>query len=82
MVAEGGGRSGMDWGFGVSRCKLSHLKWISNEVLLYSTGNYMQSPRINHNGKERKKEYVCKCITESFCCTAEINRHYKSTIFQ
>ena len=37
----GGGKSGMDWEFGVSRCKLQHLKWISNEVLLYSTGNYI-----------------------------------------
>ena len=34
---EGG--SGMDWGFGVSRCKLLHLEWISNDGLLYSIGN-------------------------------------------
>ena len=26
--------SGMDWEFGVSRCKLLHLEWISNEILL------------------------------------------------
>ena len=36
--AERGG-SGMDWEFGVSRCKLLDLEWISNEILLYSTGN-------------------------------------------
>ena len=35
----GGGGSGVDWEFGVSRCKLQNLGWISNEVLLYSTGN-------------------------------------------
>ena len=35
------GGNGMDWGFGVSRCKLSHLEWISNDVLLHSTGNYI-----------------------------------------
>ena len=35
--------SGMDWEFGASRCKLLHLEWISNEVLMYSTGNYIQS---------------------------------------
>ena len=35
----GGGRSCTDWDFGVSTCKLLHLEWISNEVLLYSTGN-------------------------------------------
>ena len=48
---EGGGR-GMDSESGVSRCKLLHLEWINNKVLLYSTGNYIQSPGINHNGKE------------------------------
>ena len=37
----GGGGSGMDWEFGVSRWKLSPLEWISNEMLLYSTGNYI-----------------------------------------
>ena len=48
---EGGGWSGMDWKFGVSKCKLLHLEWISNEVLLYSTGNYIQSPGIEHDGR-------------------------------
>ena len=31
--------SGMDWESEISRCKLLHLEWISNKVLLYSTGN-------------------------------------------
>ena len=44
----GGGGSRMDSEFGVGRCKLLHLKWISNEVLLYSTGNYIQSLGIDH----------------------------------
>ena len=30
-----GGGSGMDWEFGVGRCKLLHMEWISNEILLY-----------------------------------------------
>ena len=38
-----GGESGMDWEFGVSRHKPLHLEWISYEVLLYSTGYYIQS---------------------------------------
>ena len=37
----GGGGNGMDREFGVSRCTLLYLEWISNEVLLYSTGNYI-----------------------------------------
>ena len=36
-----GGGSGMDWEFGVSKCKLLHLEQISNETLLYSIGNYI-----------------------------------------
>ena len=53
------------------RCKLLHMKWINNKVLLYSTENNIQYPMINHNGKEYKKN-VC-VITESLCSTAEIN---------
>lgn len=34
-----GERSGINWDLWVSGCKLLHLKWISNEILLYSTGN-------------------------------------------
>ena len=31
----------MDWESVVNRCKLLHLDWISNEILLYSIGNYI-----------------------------------------
>ena len=48
---RGRGGSGMDKEFGVSRCKLLHLEWVSNEVLLYSTENYIQSLGINHDGR-------------------------------
>ena len=39
VFARGLGGSGMDWEFGVSRCKLLHLGWISNEFLLCSSEN-------------------------------------------
>ena len=59
MIAKGElGR----WEFGISRCKLLRIDWINNEVLLNSTGNCSQSPEINHNGEESKKErrtYIC-----------------------
>ena len=52
VVAKGEGkRSGVDGELGVGSCKLLHLEWISNEVLLYSTANYIQSLVIEHNGK-------------------------------
>ena len=49
-VEEGGG--GIEWEFGVSRCKLLYIEWINNKALLYSIGNYIQYPVINHNEKE------------------------------
>ena len=59
MVAKGEVRGrGMDWEFGISRRKRVHREWINNEVLLYSTGNYIQYPVINQNEKEYEKEYV------------------------
>ena len=51
----GGGGGGKDWEFGISRCNLLYIGWINSKVLLYSTGNYIQSPVINHNGKEYEK---------------------------
>ena len=51
LVVANGGR-GMDWEFGIGRCKLLYIGWINNKILLYSTGNYIQYPGINHNGKE------------------------------
>ena len=41
----------MDGKFGVGRCKLFHLEWISNEVLLHSTGNHVQSLGVEHDGR-------------------------------
>ena len=38
---RGGEESGMDWERGVNRCRLLPLEWISNEILLCSTGNYV-----------------------------------------
>ena len=50
VVAKGEeGKVGMDWAFGVSRCQLVHLEWISNEVLLGSTGNHVQSLVMEHD---------------------------------
>ena len=52
-VVDGGGCgwSGMDGEFGGRGCKLLHLEWVSSEVLLYSTGNCIQSLGMDHNGR-------------------------------
>ena len=41
VVAREREGNGMDWEFGINRCKLLPIEWISNEILLYSTGNYI-----------------------------------------
>ena len=85
VVKGDGGWRGMDWEFGVSKCKLLHLEWISNEVLLYSTGNYIQSPGIYHDGnniyQKRKYEknvcmYMCDWVTMLY------NRNWHNSIKQ
>ena len=52
----------MDWEFETSRYKLLFIEWISNKVLMYSTGNSIQYPVVNHNGnKEKKKKEKKHC---------------------
>ena len=72
VVAKGMGKEeGWIGSLGVSRCKLLYTGWINNKVLLYSSGNYIQYPVIDYNGKEYEKAYIC--ITESLYCIEEIN---------
>ena len=54
----------MNGEFGVSSCKLFHLQWMNNEILLYSTGNYI--PNLlgqNMMEDDMRKEciYICVC---------------------
>ena len=36
-----------------------YIKQMNNKVLLFITGNYIQYPIINRNGKGYEKEYIC-----------------------
>ena len=49
------GERGVDWKFGICKCKLLYVEWINNKAPLYSMGNNIQHPVINHTGKE----YIC-----------------------
>ena len=51
----GGGWSGMDGELGVGRCTLLQLEQITDGVLMYSTGNYVQPLGLEH---DRKKIYI------------------------
>ena len=48
-MGRGGGEERGRGEFGVGRCKLLHLEWLSNEVLLCSTGNYIQSLGVEYD---------------------------------
>ena len=54
----GGGENGMDWEFAVNRCKLLPLEWISNGILLCSTGNYVWSLVMEHDNVRKKNVYM------------------------
>ena len=56
----------MDWEFWISRCKLLYIEWVNNKGLLYSTGNLIQYPTINHNGKQYEKECVIYVYTHIY----------------
>ena len=64
----------MDWDFGISRCKLIYIEQVNNKVLLYSSGNYIQYPVLNHNRREYEKVYINidTHISDSLCYTVEI----------
>ena len=60
MLLQRGRRfgGGNDWEFGITRCTLLYIGWMNNKDLLYSMGNYIQYPGINHHGKEYEKECI------------------------
>ena len=53
----------------------------NKKVWLYSTGNYIQYPVINHNGKEYEKEYIYVKLNH-FALQQKLMQYYKSTILQ
>ena len=55
----------MDLEFGISRRKLSDTELV-NKTLLYSSGNYIHYPVINHNEREDERSihiYVYVCVS-------------------
>ena len=74
----GGGGIGTDEEFWVGRCKLLHLKWISDEVPLYSTRNYIQTLGVEHDGIEYEKNNV----NIYDCVTTLYSRNWHNTVNQ
>ena len=48
----------LDMEIGIDIYTLLYIKWVTNENLLYSTGNSSQYPVMTYMGKESKKEQI------------------------
>ena len=69
----------MDWESGVQRCKVLPLEGISNEILLYSTGNYVWSLMKEHDNWT-KGMYTCMCNWVTLLYSRKWTEPRKSTI--
>ena len=68
-----GRQEGMDWEFRISRCKVLYIDWISNMVLLYSTGSYIQYPVVDRSGKYEIYQFssvtkLCPTVCDPMNC--------------
>ena len=72
MDTKRGKEGGMNWEIGIDIYTLLCIKQITNESLLYSTGNSTQCS--DPNGKEiQKRGDICTRAGDSLCCTVETN---------
>ena len=69
----------MDWEFGVNRGKPLPLEWIDNEILLYSTGNYIYSLMVEHDNV-RKRMHTCMCNWVTLLYSTKVTEHCKPAI--
>ena len=69
--SKGGADRGKHREFGITRCKPIYIGWTTSPTVC--AGNYIQYPAISHDEKAYIYICVCVCVTESLCCTAEIN---------
>ena len=89
VVAKGEGKDGggLDWEFGISKCKLSYIGWI-NKILVYSTGNYINYTTIACDKPwwkwtwKRMSTYINICITKSLWLQQKLTQYIKSTTVQ
>ena len=72
------GERGTDRDFGVGRYRPLHLEKMGNGVLLYSTGNCVQSLGLEHDGKWKKR----MCVYGWLGVTLLYSRNWKNIIKQ
>ena len=71
----------MDWELEVNGCRLLPLEWISNEILRYSTGKYIQSLMMEHDNV-KKIIYKCMCNWVTMLYSTKLREHCKPAIMK
>ena len=71
----------MDGVLGVNRCRLFPLEWISNEVLVCSTGYYVCSLMMENNNV-REKRYLCMYNWVPMLCSRKLTEYSKEAIME
>ena len=56
---QGVRQGGINWEIGIDIYTRLYIKQITNQNLLYSTGNSTQYSVMTYMGKESKKEWIC-----------------------
>ena len=83
MDTKGNRGCGMNWEIDIDICTLLILciKWITNENLLYSTGNPTPCSLVTLTGRKSRKGSgggsICICIADLLGCTVETNNIVK-----
>ena len=73
----------MNWeiGFDIYALLIICIRWITNETLLYSSGNSTQCSVGDLNGKEIQKiGDICMRTADSFAVQQELTQYCKATI--
>ena len=73
----------MDWEFGVNRCKLLALEWISSEICCVALGtmsSHLQWSTVED--KARKIMYICMWEWVAWRYSRKLAEHYKPTIME
>ena len=68
----------MDLEFRVSICKLYTFKMVNDQVLLYSTGNYIQSLGIDYVEKIHTHTHIYVCISVAKTSNTMLNKSIES----
>ena len=67
---------------GLNRCRVLPFEWISNEILLCSSGNYAWSLMMEYDNVRKKRMYTCMCNWVTMLNSRKLTEHCKPAIME